>query len=164
MDPTALNLQQRLLALIGRGVTQPTTAPEFNQLAQDIFAFQYERCAVYRAYCDRRKQTPQSVMHWKEIPATPTSAFKDFALTCFPVEQAVAEFHTSGTTRELSGKHFLAALDLYHAAISPNFAPHLLPDFARLPMMILTPSPEEAPASPAGLPPSSSSADATKTP
>ena len=81
----------------------------------------------------------------RKFPATPTSAFKDFALTCFPVEQAVAEFHTSGTTREQSGKHFLATLELYHAAIGPNFAAHLLPDGARLPMMILTPSPEEAP-------------------
>jgi hypothetical protein len=147
MDQTALDLQQRLLALVARGVKEPSTEAEFDQLALDIFEFQYERCAVYRAYCDRRKAKPQSVKHWKEIPATPTSAFKDFALTCFPVEQAVAEFHTSGTTREQSGKHFLATLELYHAAIGPNFAAYLLPDFARLPMMVLTPSPEEAPRS-----------------
>ena len=144
MDQTAFDLQQRVLALIGRGVAQATTDAEFDRLAREVFAFQYERCAVYRAYCDRLKATPQSVTHWKEIPATPTSAFKDFALTCFPVEQAVAEFHTSGTTRELSGKHFLATTELYDAAIGPNFAAHLLPDGARLPMMILTPSPEEA--------------------
>jgi hypothetical protein len=152
MDPTALDLQQRVLALISRGMAQETADEEFDKLARDIFAFQYERCAVYRAYCDRRKQTPQSVAHWKEIPATPTSAFKDFALTCFPVEQAVAEFHTSGTTREHSGKHFLATLKLYEAAIKPNFKTHLLCEpeegnrrDARSTMMILTPSPEEAP-------------------
>src|SRR5271154_4380327 len=137
MDKVASELQQRVLALISRGVAQATTDEEFDRLARDIFAFQYARCAVDRAYCERRKQTPESVKHWKEISATPTGAFKDFALTCFPVEQAVAEFHTSGTTREMSGKHFLATLDLYHAAIGPNFAAHLLPDFAHLPMMIL---------------------------
>jgi hypothetical protein len=154
MDQTANDLQQRVLALISRGVELPTMDEEFDRLARDIFAFQYERCALYRAYCERRKQTPQSVTHWKEIPATPTSAFKDFPLTCFPVEQSVAEFHTSGTTRELSGKHFLATLELYHAAIGPNFAAHLLDENAEingrdarstLPMMILMPSPEEAP-------------------
>lgn len=178
MDKVASDLQQRVLALISRGVGQPTTDEEFDRLAREVFAFQYERCAVYRAYCDRRKQTPQSVTYWKEIPATPTGAFKDFALTCFLVEQAVAEFHTSGTTREQSGKHFLATLELYHAAIKPNFAAHLLggqeegnrrdacstgDDGGRdahpttvsgkrsacptmtLPMMILMPSPEEAP-------------------
>ncbi len=145
MDQTASELQQRVLALIGLGLGQPTTDGEFDRLALDIFAFQYKRCPVYRAYCDRRKQTPQSVKHWKEIPATPTSAFKDFPLTCFPKVQAVAEFHTSGTTRDTTGKHFLPTLELYHAAIGLNFTAHLLPDFARLPMMILTPSPEEAP-------------------
>ena len=154
MDKVASDLQQRVLALISRGVAQATTDEEFDWLARDVFAFQYERCEVYRAYCDRRKQTPQSVAHWKEIPATPTSAFKDFALTCFPVEQAVAEFHTSGTTREQAGKHFLETLELYHAAIGVSFAAHLLDENAEmngrdarstLPMMILTPSPEEAP-------------------
>jgi len=145
MDKSASELQQRVLAMISRGVADRTTEVDFNQLARDVFAFQYERCAVYRAYCERRKQTPQSVMHWKEIPATPTSAFKDFALTCFPVAEAVAEFHTSGTTRDMAGKHFLATRELYHAAIGPNFAAHLLPDYARLPMMVLVPSPEEAP-------------------
>src|SRR5271155_4744790 len=130
MDQSALDLQQRVLTLIARGVKEPTSDVEFEQLAREVFGFQYERFAVYRAYCDRRKQTPQSVKNWKEIPATPTSAFKDFALTCFPVEQAVAEFHTSGTTREQSGKHFLVTLELYHAAIRPNFTAHLLPDRA----------------------------------
>ena len=121
MNKTALDLQQRVLALIARGTAQPTSDDEFNELARAIFAFQYERCETYRAYCDRLKLTPQTVEHWKQIPAVPTSAFKDFALTCFPVEEAVAEFHTSGTTREKSGRHFFRTLELYEAAICPNF-------------------------------------------
>jgi len=145
MDQTGIDLQQRVLALMARGVAQPTSDEEFDQLARDIFAFQYERCAPYRAYCDRVKLTPNSVTHWKQIPAVPTSAFKDFALTCFPVEEAVAEFHTSGTTREKAGKHYLRTLDLYNAAVLPNFVGHLLSDGVRLPMMVLTPSPREAP-------------------
>jgi hypothetical protein len=105
MDQAALDLQQRILALIARGMAQATTDEEFDRLAREVFAFQYERCAPYRAYCERLKLTPETVAHWKQIPAVPTSAFKDFALTCFPVEEAVAEFHTSGTTREKAGKH-----------------------------------------------------------
>jgi hypothetical protein len=145
MDQTALDLQQRILAVIARGVAQPTTDAEFDGLAREVFAFQYERCAPYRAYCERVKLTPQNVAYWKQIPAVPTSAFKDFVLTCFPAEEAVAEFHTSGTTREKAGKHYFQTLELYEAAIRPNFAAHLLTDNARLPMMILMPSPQEAP-------------------
>lgn len=144
MDKTALELQQRVLALVARGVAQPTSDEEFDRLAREAFVFQFERCAPYRAYCENLKLTPQCVAHWKEIPAVPTSAFKEFALTCFPVEEAMAEFHTSGTTWEKSGKHYLRTLELYEAAIRPSFARHLLPEGARLPMMVLTPSPGEA--------------------
>ena len=145
MDEGGHNLQLRILALIARGVAQATADDEFDRLAREAFAFQYERCAPYRAYCERLKLTPQTVVHWKEIPAVPTSAFKNFALTCFPVEQAAAEFHTSGTTRESTGKHYLRTLELYEAAIVPNFAAYLMTVMARLPMMMLMPSPQEAP-------------------
>jgi hypothetical protein len=144
MNKTALELQQRVLALMARGVAQPTSDDEFNELACTVFEFQYEHCGVYRAYCERLKATPDTVSHWQQIPAVPTSAFKDFTLACFPAEDAVAEFHTSGTTREKSGRHFFRTLQLYEAAIPHNFAAHLLPDNARLPMMVLTPSPPEA--------------------
>ena len=158
MNKTALQLQEHILALIARGVDQPTSDAEFDALARDVFSFQYEHCDVYRAYCEQQGRTPETVRHWKEIPAVPTSAFKEFALTCFPAEEAVAEFHTSGTTAEKSGKHYFKTLELYEAAILPNFAQHLLPalDPSRqecrshevcgsIPMLILTPSPEEAP-------------------
>jgi hypothetical protein len=75
----------------------------------------------------------------------PTSAFKDFEITCFPAHEAVAEFHTSGTTSDKPGRHFFRTLELYDAAIIPNFAAHLLPDGARLPMLMLSRSPEAAP-------------------
>jgi hypothetical protein len=145
MNKTALELEQRVLALIARGVAQPISDDEFDELARAIFHFQYEHCAVYRAYCDRLGTTPRTVEHWKQIPAVPTSAFKDFALTCFPIEDAIEEFHTSGTTREKAGKHFFRTLELYDAAIKPNFAASLLPDNTRLRMLVLTPSPQEAP-------------------
>lgn len=168
MNKTALKLQQRVLALMARGVAQPTSDDEFNELACAVFNFQYEHCGVYRAYCEQQKCIPETVSHWKEIPAVPTSAFKDFTIAGFPAEDAVAEFQTSGTTREKPGRHFFYTLELYDAAITPNFAAHLLPElverascpfmlgqtaangqdarstFPRLPMMVLTPSLEEA--------------------
>jgi hypothetical protein len=133
-------LQQRVLAFIA----QPAD-DDFERLALAVFAFQYEQNAIYRAYCERRQLTPATVMQWRQIPSVPTSAFKDFALTCFPADEAVAVFHTSGTTRDRAGKHYFKTLDLYDAAISPNFTAHLLPDDAHLPALILAPSPTEAP-------------------
>ena len=143
MDQTALKLQNRVLALMARGVSTPTSDDEFNELACAIFEFQYERCGVYRAYCEQQKCIPETVSHWQQIPAVPASAFKDFTLACFPAEDAVGEFQTSGTTREKSGRHFFHTLELYDAAITHNFAAHLLPDNARLPMMVLPSSLQE---------------------
>jgi hypothetical protein len=123
------DLEQRVLAFINGG------PGDFESLALEVFAFQCKHNVIYRAYCDR--QPPVKI--WQQIPAVPTSAFKDFALTCFPVEQTVAEFHTSGTTRPTTGRHFFKTLALYDAAITPNFAAHLLPDSARLPILSLVP-------------------------
>ncbi len=133
-------LQTRLRDAIARA-----EAVDFDRLSLEVFAFQFERNAVYRAYCEQQKLTPATVRNWKEIPAVPTSAFKEFVLTCFPVEEAAAEFHTSGTTQSKPGKHFLKTLELYEAAIRPSFTSHLLPDAAHLPMFVLTLSPDEAP-------------------
>jgi hypothetical protein len=100
-------------------------ADDFEALALEVFAFQFANCATYRAYCEHVQRTPATVAHWTEIPAVPTSAFKDFALTTFPLEEAVAEFHTSGTTRGQPGKHYFKTLEFYDAAARPNFIAHL---------------------------------------
>jgi hypothetical protein len=153
MTKTAQQLTDRLLDLI-RDESTPSCGREqgprlqeqtFDALALDIFGFQFAHNAPYRAFCIQQRATPDSADHWTKIPAVPTSAFKHFAITCFPVAEAVAEFHTSGTTRQLAGKHWFKTLDLYNAALRPQFAAHLLPDNARLPMVILTPSPANAP-------------------
>ena len=153
----AIDLQQRIRAFLdGR-------PDNFEELALEVFAFQCANNPVYRAHCERQNATVRS---WKAITAVPTSAFKDFAITCFPVQEAVAEFHTSGTTRETAGKHYFKTLELYEAAIRPNFEQHLLVGQAgrlsivdtgvtevdrrdacptNLPVLALTPSPAEAP-------------------
>jgi len=145
VNKTGLQLQRRILSLIERGVDQPLSDAQFNELALDVFAFQADNNHAYRAYCGQQQRTPATVQHWQEIPAVPTRSFKQLPLACFPLEESVAEFHTSGTTAARSGKHHFPTLELYEAAIRPNFRAHLLPDGARLPMLVLTPPPEEAP-------------------
>ena len=136
MTKTATHLQKRLLAFIGGA------AGDFDALALEVFEFQRAHNPTYRAYCERRQI---KVMYWQNIPAVPTSAFKEFPLACFPVKNAVAEFHTSGTTRTAAGKHYFKTLELYHGTSQPNFNAHLMPDSTHLPALALTPSPTEAP-------------------
>jgi hypothetical protein len=125
----------------------------FDDLALRVFAHQFERNAPFRRLCENRNATPQTVTHWKQIPAAPTLAFKYVDLVCEPIENAERVFISSGTTQGegTRSRHFMFNLNLYRAAIRGWFAKHLLPEIrspfspARLPIFVLMPSPEELP-------------------
>jgi hypothetical protein len=132
MTKTA-SLQTRLLAFLGGA------RASFEALALEVFAFQFEHNLPFRAFCELKQRTPDTVADWREIPAVPTRSFKDLPIICFPAAEAVAEFHTSGTTRALAGKHFFKTLALYDAGSVPWFNAHLFPDGNRLPILSLVP-------------------------
>jgi hypothetical protein len=120
----------------------------FDALARALFAFQFEHCAAYGRFCRGRGVTPASLSSWEEIPAVPTGAFKELVLTCFPPERTCKVFRTSGTSIQARGALHLDTLDLYDASLLPSFRRHLLPDLppgGRARIVVLAPSPEEAP-------------------
>lgn len=120
-------------------IRRPSEA-EFEPLALRVFAFQLAGNRPYRRYCESLGRTAATVASWRDIPAVPTAAFKEMDLSCGPPEKV---FVTSGTTNggEKPGRHGVPRLKVYRAAILPNFAAHLVPDRARLRMLILTGSP-----------------------
>jgi hypothetical protein len=120
----------------------------FERLALELFAFQVEANPPYGRYCAARGATPDRVRSWREIPAVPTGAFKELPLRCFPAERSVQVFRTSGTSLARRGELSLDTLALYEASLVPSFESFVLPDLApgeRLPMLVLAPSPAEAP-------------------
>lgn len=140
-------LRSTLLLRFRDGIDRPMTDAEFDGLALAAFRYNFERCAPYAAYCRRRGRTPGGVHHWTDVPAVPTAAFKEIALTTGPTADAERVFSTSGTTggRERRGRHFVLDLDLYDGSLLPNFAGHLLPDGARPVMLSLVPHPTDWP-------------------
>lgn len=141
------DLQSRLLGVIARGAHAPPDDAEFDALARAVFAHQYACNAPYRAYCDRRGATPETVSRWDDVPTVPTDAFKAAALVCGDPSRAAAVFRTSGTTqgRDRRGAHYVAGLALYDAALRAGFRAHLLPDGARPVILSLVPSPADLP-------------------
>jgi len=95
----------------------------FETLALALCARQYERCAPYRRLCDGQGWTPDSVHRWQDIPAVPAQAFKVFDLSCAPLFQTVAVFHSSGTTGAQASRHFFDAdaLALYETSLRAGF-------------------------------------------
>ncbi|MGH7595013.1 MAG: long-chain fatty acid--CoA ligase [bacterium] len=101
----------------------------FDTLALQLFQYQFEKNAIYRSLCQQQGIAPDRVASWREIPAVTTSAFKAVALTCFPPQEAVVVFHTSGTTQKCAGKHYFCTLDFYRAAMLRSFAAYCIGDF-----------------------------------
>ncbi|MGI4776518.1 MAG: long-chain fatty acid--CoA ligase [Janthinobacterium lividum] len=119
---------------------------EFDALAAELFAFQYEHDAALRRFCQRRGVTPRHVRGWRDIPAVPISAFKDAILSCLPPAECERVFMTSGTTREdARGLNHHPTIAVWDASMRRNFAQRFMQGSGPLPMSILFPSEQELP-------------------
>jgi len=106
---------------------------DFPKTALEVFAYQFSRNAPYRRYCEALGKTPETVGSWLEIPAVPTDVFKlpDVGLRCFPESEVSGFFLTSGTTREVKGKHEWRDLELYEAAVRGGWKERGLPEMEK---------------------------------
>ena len=134
--------KERLLAWM-RG--EPGGFGSFKEAAGEVFAWQFERNGPYRRYCEAREVKSGRIDDWREIPALPTDAFKypEHAPRCFPEDEAAAYFLTSGTTRDVRGRHDFDDLALYETSIVEGWRGLGLPEIVE--PWFLSQSPEEAP-------------------
>jgi len=107
-------------------IREPGGELEFNQLALDVFAHQYEHVAVYRRFCERRGVSPGRVDRWEDVPALPADAFKHGLDT--PTGPYV--FLSSGTTAgpERRSRHAVESLAAYEASALSHFRTMVLAD------------------------------------
>lgn len=119
----------------------------FNELALELFAYQFNHNAPYQAFCTSRGSSPKSITDWTQIPCVPTTAFKKIDLVCAPKDRSSRMFVSSGTTHGLDdrSRHYVFSLDLYETSSRCSFAHHILPDTTRLPILVLFPSANELP-------------------
>ena len=108
-----------------REITQfiETGRGEMGPLALALFARQYTLSAPYRRLCAGQNASPGTVTRWQDIPAVPAAAFKVFDLSCAPLPETVAVFHSSGTTGAQTSKHYFDAdaLKLYEISLRAGF-------------------------------------------
>ena len=117
------------------------TEDEFNTLALDLFAYQYQNNAPFRRFSMQRERTPRTVRAWRDIPAVPINAFKNLTLSCRAPEEAARIFMTSGTTQGgVRGKSYHPTLEVYDASMTKNFKHRFMRDQDRIRMGILFPT------------------------
>ena len=122
-------------------------AENFGALALELFALQFAGNAPYRKICEARCVTPLTANNWTQIPAVPTAAFKELELSCLPIAERTAVFHSSGTTEQRPSRHFHNAesLAVYEASLWSWFAENLQFPIGDLRLLCLTPPPVQAP-------------------
>jgi hypothetical protein len=149
-DPARTELDEVILSWM-REPDWDYDEARFDAIARETFGYQYEHCSVYKRFCDGRGRSPSNVESWREIPAVPTGAFKEMELRCFPAEQTVHRFQTSGTSTAVRGTLYLDTLELYEASLLPIFRRFMFPELSaagdRAAIRVLAPSPAEQPES-----------------
>jgi hypothetical protein len=118
----------------------------FDALACDLARFQARRIEGYARLCRARRVDAEGLTRESDVPAVPTDAFKATRVATFPEASARAIFKTSGTTLGARGTHAMRNTGSYDAAALAFGRWALgrgLPE--RAPVLVLGPSPAEAP-------------------
>lgn len=96
------------------------TEDGFEQVALEVFAFQYRNVPIYKQYCDLLKRTPATVSRLSEVPFLPIDFFK--------THEVIAEgrgaqriFESSGTTGQVPSRHRVADTGLYEQSFRKCF-------------------------------------------
>ena len=92
----------------------------FQQIALEIFHFQYAYNPVYRDYSELVGKTPSTVSSLPEIPFLPIRFFKSHEIKTGDFVPEVI-FKSSGTTGLNSSRHFVKDLSIYERSFLDGF-------------------------------------------
>lgn len=137
LPPSMQALVERLLAFLGQ---DGCTDAEFDVLARQVAAFQWEHSPPVRRFWQHRGLTPRRIQSWRDIPPVPIAAFKDATLSCVPPEDCAGIFMTSGTSRgEVKGRNHHPGFAVWDLSMRRAFEQRFLGSLRRLPLVVLFP-------------------------
>ena len=93
---------------------------EFENLALEIFQYQYKEVKVYQQFCDLLKINPTNVNSLNKIPFLPIQFFKSHQIIADNKKHKVV-FSSSGTTGSILSKHYVYDLQLYKTGFTKTF-------------------------------------------
>ena len=96
------------------------TEAEFNNLALQVFKFQFENNAVYRSFCDLLYKNPSDITKVEDIPFLPIQFFKSHQVLSSS-EGILKTFSSSGTTGSITSKHHITDLSVYKNSFNKGF-------------------------------------------
>lgn len=93
---------------------------EFQELALQVFKFQFENNRVYRSFCDLLYRHPSEVKVIEDIPFLPIEFFKSRKIVS-SLDKVQTTFTSSGTTSSSTSKHHVTNLDIYTQSFTIGF-------------------------------------------
>ena len=93
---------------------------EFNEVALEIFQFQYKNNIIYKRFVDFLDINTLDIVKYAQIPFMPVEFFKNHKITTSnSTDDAV--FTSSGTTGVITSKHYVKDLTLYEKSFTNAF-------------------------------------------
>ena len=93
---------------------------EFEKVALEIFRYQAENNAVYREYLQHLKKDVNQVKRIADIPFLPIEFFKSRKVASGNAP-AMETFTSSGTTGNLTSRHFVPDVSIYEKSFTKGF-------------------------------------------
>ena len=111
---------------------------EFIDVALEVFKHQFNSNRVYRSFCDLLFVHPSDVTSLEQIPFLPIQFFKtkEVVSSTKKIEEA---FTSSGTTGNLTSKHFVTDISFYQQSYLKGFA-HFYGDIKEYTVLALLPN------------------------
>lgn len=96
---------------------------DFNELALQIFHFQYQQNKTYKEYCDFMKVDISSIDDYSNIPFLPIEFFKSKKITTTNLSEKIV-FESSTTTGLIPSKHYIIDEEIYVKSCVKSFENH----------------------------------------
>ena len=93
---------------------------EFQKVALQVFNHQFKNNKVYRSFCDLLYVHPSDITKIEDIPFLPIQFFKQRKVLS-SLDEIDEIFTSSGTTGQITSKHFVTNIELYKKSYLKGF-------------------------------------------
>lgn len=117
-----MTLQKEIQKVILESKTSENWSDElFNSMALKVFHYQFQHNNIYHKYVLSLKVNPESITHYSNIPFLPIEFFKSQHIVCNEVSSEAVCFSSSGTTGQITSKHYVNDISLYESSFKKGF-------------------------------------------
>ena len=110
--PKSMELEEKVFAI--------NNEKQFEEIALEVYRFQYFTNSIYNKYCNAIHKGPDVVRSIAEIPFLPISFFKTYDVKATDFQSELV-FKSSGTTGVTTSRHYVKDPELYERSFFTYF-------------------------------------------